>query len=158
MTARPPPMQRRVAGIRSSPACPRRPLTFRSEGETMIRTPLYAALLVALSQPVFAQSPASPSQPARVDVSPASAPVAEAPADADCRRARRDERESPRATAAADACIAALESARGPADRLPPRRAAGDAEHYFAADGAADGSDDAQATGENAVASGAGSV
>src|SRR3546814_6394588 len=32
MTARRAPMQRPVAGVRSSPACPRRPLTLRSEG------------------------------------------------------------------------------------------------------------------------------
>src|SRR5690606_32733829 len=124
------------------PACPRRPLTFCPEGETMIRTPLYAALFVALSQPAFAQS----------STAPASAPVDDAPATREDTCARPDAA-APAATAD-DAC-AATAAIAAPVDRLPPRRVAGDADHYFAADGAADGSDDAQATGENAVASGA---
>src|SRR5690606_38736617 len=125
--------------------------------ESMIRTPLYAALLLALSQPVLAQSPASQApraEPVRTSL-PATAPAA-APDDCPPRDGRLpaagDRRE-------AQACLAAIEPLPGTGGgRLPPRRAAGDAAHYFAADGAADGSDDAQATGENAVASGAGSV
>src|SRR5690606_35472050 len=131
MTARPPPLQRRLAGIRSSPACPRRPLTFRSEGETMIRTPLYAALLVALSQPAFAQSPGAPRQP-RAEPVPASAPVDDAPAtaDRDCRGQQAGSRQA-RAGEVDDGCIEAVAPipGSGTGSRLPPRAAARSEEH-----------------------------
>src|SRR3546814_17396582 len=67
------------------PPAPAGPLRSVPREESMIRTPLYAALLVALSQPAFAQSPAAPPQP-RTERPPTSAPADDAAATAgrDC--------------------------------------------------------------------------
>src|SRR3546814_14464107 len=71
------------------PPAPAGPLRSVPREESMIRTPLYAALLVALSQPAFAQSPAAPQQP-RTERTPTSAPADDAAATAgrDCRGKR----------------------------------------------------------------------